>query len=49
MPNFARLVDTLMDRTVAPGYTRLGPAVRRHLSTWPDDPPADALSGKRPW
>ena len=47
MPSFANLVDTLMDRTVAPGYTRLGPAVRRHLSTWPADPPADALAGKR--
>ena len=47
MPTFARLVDTLMDRTVAPGYTRLGPAVRRHLSTWPADPPPDALAGRR--
>ena len=47
MPTFARLVDTLMDRTVAPGYTRLGPAVRRHLSTWPDDPAPDALAGRR--
>src|SRR6476659_1903428 len=47
MPSIARLVDTLMDRTVAPGYTRLGPAVRRHLSTWPDDPRPDALAGKR--
>ena len=36
-----------MDRTVVPGYTRLGPAVRRHLSTWPADPPADALAGRR--
>jgi NAD(P)-dependent dehydrogenase (short-subunit alcohol dehydrogenase family) len=47
MPRIAALVDTLMDRTVVPGYTRLGPAVRRHLSTWPDDPPPDALAGKR--
>jgi len=47
MPTFASLVDTLMDRTVAPGYTRLGPAVRRRLSTWPADPPPDALAGKR--
>ena len=47
MPTFARLVDTLMDRTVAPGYTRLGPAVRRRLSTWPDDPAPDALAGRR--
>jgi NAD(P)-dependent dehydrogenase (short-subunit alcohol dehydrogenase family) len=47
MPQIAALVDTLMDRTVVPGYTRLGPAVRRHLSTWPADPPPDALSGRR--
>ncbi|GAA4737943.1 hypothetical protein GCM10023350_22520 [Nocardioides endophyticus] len=47
MSRIATLVDTLMDRTVVPGYTRLGPAVRRHLSTWPADPPPDALAGKR--
>lgn len=41
------LVDTLLDRTVAPGYTRIGPAVRRHLATWPADPPPDALAGRR--
>ena len=38
----ASLVDTLLDRTVVPGYTRIGPAVRRHLSTWPADPPPSA-------
>src|SRR4051812_35136351 len=43
----ASLVDTLLDRTVVPGYTRIGPAVRRRLSTWPADPPADALAGAR--
>jgi NAD(P)-dependent dehydrogenase (short-subunit alcohol dehydrogenase family) len=47
MPRIATLVDTVLDRTVVPGYTRLGPAVRRHLSTWPADPPPDALVGKR--
>ncbi|KQW48984.1 dehydrogenase [Nocardioides sp. Root1257] len=47
MPRLASIIDTLMDRTVAPGYTRLGPAVRRHLSTWPADAPPDALAGKR--
>jgi NAD(P)-dependent dehydrogenase (short-subunit alcohol dehydrogenase family) len=47
MPQIAALVDTLMDRTVVPGYTRLGPAVRRRLSTWPADPPPDALVGRR--
>lgn len=39
-------LDTLMDRTVAPGYTRLGLAIRRRLPTWPADPPRDALRGK---
>lgn len=47
MARIATLVDTLMDRAVVPGYTRLGPAVRRHLSTWPADPPPDALAGRR--
>ncbi|WP_372728640.1 SDR family NAD(P)-dependent oxidoreductase [Nocardioides sp.] len=38
-------VDRLLDRTVAPGYTRIGPAIRRRLPTWPDDPEPDALAG----
>ena len=42
----ARGVDTFMDRTVAPGYTRIGPAVRRHLRGWPPDPPPGALAGR---
>ena len=41
------VVDTVMDRTVVPGYTRIGPAVRRHLPTWPADPPPEALAGAR--
>lgn len=45
--SFASLLDTALDRTVVPGYTRIGPAVRRHLSTWPADPAPDALRGKR--
>ena len=43
----ASLLDTVLDRTVVPGYTRLGPAVRRHLPTWPADPEPDALAGAR--
>jgi len=39
-------IDTVLDRTVAPGYTRLGPAIRRHLPTWPVDPQPDAMKGR---
>jgi len=39
-------IDVLLDRTVAPGYTRIGPAVRRRLPTWPADPAPDALQGR---
>jgi dehydrogenase/reductase SDR family member 12 len=37
-------LDWLMDKTVVPGYSRLGPAVRR--SWWPGDPEPDALAGR---
>jgi NAD(P)-dependent dehydrogenase (short-subunit alcohol dehydrogenase family) len=50
MSNFSRTlgrgVDTFMDRTVAPGFTKLGPAVRRRLPGWPADPASDALAGR---
>jgi len=39
-------IDTLLDRSVALGFSRIGPAVRRHLPTWPADPPPDALRGQ---
>ena len=39
-------IDTVLDRTVAPGYTRIGPAIRRHLPTWPADPEPDALESR---
>ncbi len=38
-------VDTVMDRTVAPGFTRIGPAVRSRLPGWPADPPPGAMVG----
>ena len=41
-----RTLDTLLDRTVAPGYSRLGYLVRRRW--WPDDDPRPgALAGRR--
>jgi NAD(P)-dependent dehydrogenase (short-subunit alcohol dehydrogenase family) len=43
---FARLVDTALDRTVAPGYTRLGLAVRRRLPGWPADPAPGSMAGQ---
>ncbi len=39
-------IDTLLDRSIALGFSRIGPAVRRHLPTWPADPPPDALRGQ---
>lgn len=42
----ARALDTALDRSVAPGYTRLGLALRRRLPTWPADPEPGALEGR---
>lgn len=42
----ARGLDTFMDRTVAPGYSRIGFAVRSRLPGWPEDPPPRALAGR---
>ncbi|NYD43316.1 SDR family NAD(P)-dependent oxidoreductase [Nocardioides panaciterrulae] len=39
-------IDTVLDRTVAPGYTRVGQAIRRRLPTWPADPDPGALAGR---
>ena len=39
-------VDVAMDRTVAPGFTKLGPAVRSRLPGWPADPEPGALAGR---
>lgn len=41
----ADVVDTTLDRTVVPGYSRLGPLLRRHW--WPADPVDGSLVGKR--
>ena len=35
----ASLVDTALDRTIAPGYGNVGLAIRRRLPGWPADPP----------
>jgi NAD(P)-dependent dehydrogenase (short-subunit alcohol dehydrogenase family) len=40
------VLDTALDRAVAPGFSRVGYAVRRHLPTWPDDAAPDALRGR---
>jgi NAD(P)-dependent dehydrogenase (short-subunit alcohol dehydrogenase family) len=42
----SRGIDTALDRTIAPGYTKIGPAIRRRLPTWPADPAPDALAGR---
>ncbi len=42
----ASALDTALDRTVVPGFSRVGHAVRRRLPTWPDDPASDALAGR---
>lgn len=42
----ARALDALMDRTLAPGYSRLGLAVRRRLPSWPPDSPPGSLEGR---
>jgi len=33
------MLDTLLDRTIAPGYGKLGLTIRRRLAGWPADPP----------
>ncbi len=39
-------LDHVLDRTVAPGYTSVGLAIRRRLPSWPTDPPEQALRGQ---
>jgi len=37
--NLTGVVDTVLDRTIAPGYGNVGLAVRKRLAGWPADPP----------
>jgi dehydrogenase/reductase SDR family protein 12 len=37
--NIATTIDTLLDRTIAPGYGSVGLELRRRLPGWPADPP----------
>ncbi|MEO7131756.1 MAG: SDR family NAD(P)-dependent oxidoreductase, partial [Dermatophilaceae bacterium] len=43
----AHALDSLLDGTVAPGFTRLGLVVRSHLPGWPADPSPESLAGRR--
>lgn len=43
---FARALDTVLDRTVVPGFSNIGYAVRRRLPTWPADPAPGSLAGR---
>ncbi|WP_404386520.1 SDR family NAD(P)-dependent oxidoreductase [Knoellia locipacati] len=42
----AKLLDSALDRTVVPGFSKIGYAVRRRLPTWPADPAPGSLDGK---
>lgn len=42
----SRLLDTALDKTVAPGYTRIGYDLRRRLPGWPADPEPGSLAGR---
>ncbi len=41
-----RAIDVALDRTVAPGFSAVGFAVRRRLPGWPPDPEPGCLRGK---
>ncbi len=40
------VIDTALDRSVVLGYSKIGLAARRRLSTYPPDPAPDALAGR---
>lgn len=43
--SLSRAADTVLDRSVVLGYTRVGSGLRSRW--WPADPPGDALAGRR--
>lgn len=47
MSRLPRMIDTAMDRSVVWGFSAVGPAVRRRLPGWPDDPAPHALRGRQ--
>ncbi|KAB7745689.1 SDR family NAD(P)-dependent oxidoreductase [Nostocoides sp. F2B08] len=46
LQSLSSALDTALDRTVVPGFSTIGYAVRRRLPTWPADPAQDALRGR---
>jgi NAD(P)-dependent dehydrogenase (short-subunit alcohol dehydrogenase family) len=40
------LLDTALDRSVVLGFSAVGPAVRRRLPGWPDDPAPGSMAGQ---
>jgi dehydrogenase/reductase SDR family member 12 len=42
----SRVLDTVLDRTVAPGFSRIGYDLRSRLPGWPPDPEPEVLRGK---
>lgn len=42
----SQIADTVLDRTIAPGYLRTGLAARRRLPGWPADPEPGSMDGK---
>lgn len=44
-PLATRVLDTVLDRSLVLGYTRIGPALRRRW--WPSDPETGCLAGRR--
>jgi NAD(P)-dependent dehydrogenase (short-subunit alcohol dehydrogenase family) len=47
LTGLSRGVDTVLDRSVVLGYSKIGLGVRRHLASWPDDPAPGALAGRQ--